>query len=418
MTCNQTPLAQRPCAVFALVLGVALTVVPACMFDESGLRTPGADGSVPQPDANVSDARPPDGALPDANLADGAQPDATLPDATLPDGALPDATLPDATLPDGTTPTDTDGDGVPDVSDNCPHTPNTDQANSDGDTLGDACDNCPITDNENQLNSDGDTHGDACDNCPHTDNENQDNHDADEFGDACDNCPNVTNPNQDNLDGDNLGDACDPDRDGDTVRNAQDPDPDVPQSVDYYSDLNSDDGDFTFVTSGNWTYSGSSICQSNDSIRHQRARLNDPQMSITDMVVETEMTVASVDLSTTEWPAAGVSFRFVDAANGNFDAYHCTVDLENGRLAIIESWNFNNYYVHSTSANGSVSLTGTYRLRAIAEGDALSCTLLPSGPTITATDTVDPLRTGTAGFFTYLASACFDYLLVYSPPPP
>ncbi len=35
---------------------------------------------------------------------------------------------------------DADGDGVPDASDNCPDTPNPDQADSDGDGIGDACD--------------------------------------------------------------------------------------------------------------------------------------------------------------------------------------------------------------------------------------------------------------------------------------
>ncbi|MFQ6029123.1 MAG: thrombospondin type 3 repeat-containing protein [Dehalococcoidia bacterium] len=34
---------------------------------------------------------------------------------------------------------DTDGDGVPDAFDNCPNTPNQDQADSDEDGIGDAC---------------------------------------------------------------------------------------------------------------------------------------------------------------------------------------------------------------------------------------------------------------------------------------
>ena len=38
---------------------------------------------------------------------------------------------------------DTDGDGVPDASDNCPSTANADQADCDADSIGNACDNTP-----------------------------------------------------------------------------------------------------------------------------------------------------------------------------------------------------------------------------------------------------------------------------------
>ncbi len=40
---------------------------------------------------------------------------------------------------------DSDLDGVPDASDNCPAVPNSNQANADGDAFGDACDACPST---------------------------------------------------------------------------------------------------------------------------------------------------------------------------------------------------------------------------------------------------------------------------------
>lgn len=71
--------------------------------------------------------------------------------------------------------TDTDGDGIPDVRDNCKSVPNTDQSDENGNTVGDVCedydydgipnniDNCSTTPNRDQLDSDGDGIGDACD---------------------------------------------------------------------------------------------------------------------------------------------------------------------------------------------------------------------------------------------------------------
>jgi hypothetical protein len=65
--------------------------------------------------------------------------------------------------------TDSDGDGVPDVDDNCPldHNPpdpNTDlQPDIDEDRVGDICDNCPEAYNPDQKDSNGDGTGDVCD---------------------------------------------------------------------------------------------------------------------------------------------------------------------------------------------------------------------------------------------------------------
>jgi len=41
-------------------------------------------------------------------------------------------------------PTDSDGDGIPDATDNCPRVPNPDQRDTDGDGIGDACDTVSI----------------------------------------------------------------------------------------------------------------------------------------------------------------------------------------------------------------------------------------------------------------------------------
>jgi hypothetical protein len=151
----------------------------------------------------------------------------------------------------GGTCTDTDGDGVPDTTDNCRTTSNPTQLNTDGDSMGDACDadddndglldtaepsgcsldpdcdndnvsdgnldpdgagpivagpdNCVTVANTNQLNTDGDAFGDACD----ADDDN------DTLADGSDNCPTVANVSQTNTDGDSQGDACDTDDDND-----------------------------------------------------------------------------------------------------------------------------------------------------------------------------------------------------------
>lgn len=117
---------------------------------------------------------------------------------------------------------DTDGDGVPQLQDNCPNTPNPGQEDMDGDGVGDACDNCPSTANANQNDTDGDGVGNVCDNCPNVPNTDQADGNGNGVGDACesdidndgvvdteDNCPETPNPDQADADGDGIGDVCD-----------------------------------------------------------------------------------------------------------------------------------------------------------------------------------------------------------------
>ncbi len=58
---------------------------------------------------------------------------------------------------------DADNDGVTDAADNCPTTPNANQADQDRDGIGDACDNCISIANTDQRDRDRDGRGDACD---------------------------------------------------------------------------------------------------------------------------------------------------------------------------------------------------------------------------------------------------------------
>jgi hypothetical protein len=137
---------------------------------------------------------------------------------------------------------DTDGDSIPDDSDNCPTVANPDQADLDHDGLGDVCDpdvdgdiipnttdNCPWVYNPDQHDTDDDGVGDVCDNCKTVANHSQGDADHDGFGDACDhcagfndsldtdhdlipdncdNCVAIANPSQADCDSDGVGDAC------------------------------------------------------------------------------------------------------------------------------------------------------------------------------------------------------------------
>jgi C1A family cysteine protease len=113
---------------------------------------------------------------------------------------------------------DTDKDGIGDICDNCPETPNgPDGGTCTGTYAGAPCtatNQCTLSGSDpahcsmNQEDQDGDGYGNVCDNCP-VFNPNQLDPDGDGIGKECDNCPPVANKFQQDTDNDGVGDDCD-----------------------------------------------------------------------------------------------------------------------------------------------------------------------------------------------------------------
>ncbi len=111
------------------------------------------------------------------------------------------------------TASDTDGDGIDDVTDNCDDIINKTQVDTDGDGIGDACDddddndgvldvddNCPLVANPGQEDADNNGIGDVCDGTSDSD--------GDGVPDVNDNCPSVFNDTQTDANGNGIGDVC------------------------------------------------------------------------------------------------------------------------------------------------------------------------------------------------------------------
>ncbi len=94
--------------------------------------------------------------------------------------------------------TDSDGDGVQDLYDNCKTVKNADQKDINQNAVGDAC----------EFDSDWDTIPDEIDNCRNIANTDQADDDKDGIGNSCDNCK-LYNPSQKDEDWNKIWDSCD-----------------------------------------------------------------------------------------------------------------------------------------------------------------------------------------------------------------
>ena len=233
--------------------------------------------------------------------------------------------------------------------------------------------------------------------------------DSDGVPDSLDNCPTKANPNQADLDADGQGDACDPDRDGDGVPNSIDPFPDAKDTVHYYKLPGNNLADFVY--GGVWSAgSAGSYCNPGTQKLGHWARLGSTLQPQTDYLVQTRLT-GNNWITSGGWPAAGLAFRFSSYTPVNF--YSCDLDLLNRRL-VLGGYTSGAWTTYKVTSNNTVPATGPYTLRVTVNGAALSCELVPGGPSLSHTNSTH--TSGPVGFFSSGTDVCFDYLLVTALP--
>jgi len=301
-------------------------------------------------------------------------------------------------------PADGDDDGVPDTTDNCPVTSNTDQTDTDGDGIGDACDPCPA-DIENDADNDN-----VCgniDNCPEVANSDQADTDADGIGDACekdtdldgiiddadacpadpeksesgdcgcgyadtdsdddtvadciDNCPSVVNPDQTDTDNDGIGDACE-------------------HQIIFYDDFSSLDYSSWLRPLGAWKIMSGVFLQT-----YSRGRAI---AVVKDMALQDYTFSADVKINTTG--QTGLVFRYKDTKN-----YYCFYQNA-GTAWIIKYVNGKTKYL--TSFKRGLFVAGqTYKFTVKTQGRILEC-LIDDVSVFQVADST--FSTGTVGLYT------------------
>jgi hypothetical protein len=275
-------------------------------------------------------------------------------DATPGDGAPPaiDAPTDAAGLPG-----DQDGDGVPDVHDNCPMIANADQHDHDHDG-----------------------HGDACDRCPH------------------------------------LPDALDPDGDGDGVGDACDPHPttagDVRALWDGFYGPSLDPNVWNTATAaGAWSTPNGVLLEQDPTIK------NGSLLTTASFSNPTITTSATLNALANNVMSRGLGISAGDLGASQY--YDCTLTAANAATVVIST--LAGGAAHNSSAAWTTTFVAgdTFIVSEQVRTGGLvgaSCTVVaPGAPVVTATTSAGP-STGPIGFVTRSVSASYDYVFVVSSP--
>lgn len=240
---------------------------------------------------------------------------------------------------------------------------------------------------------DGDGVPNAQDNCPTVANAAQYDEDADTVGDACDNCPTVANVGQADTtgDADGVGDACDPN-------------PTTKDKIALFEGFN--------AMPVGWTIAMPNSV-SNGRLRVEDGNARPPIVSTTGVAV-THYTLDQI-LSINDFHSVEVlgARQTTTTTRG----YRCGIFdsvPNNSRRLKIQIY-VDPYDVKLAPTHAGLLASGDSGTLAIRYGSSVTCTSSATGETLTEATT--EVQSGPPGVGVLIASAYFDYLIVYEPAP-
>jgi hypothetical protein len=275
---------------------------------------------------------------------------------------------------------------------------------ADGTVAGDGASGTDSSGSADAVDSDGDGVPDSSDNCVMVPNPAQHDEDADAVGDVCDNCPTVANASQANageinagMTADALGDACDPR-------------PTLPGDSILYFDpfVGALRSDWT-VVNGTWTATGDALEQAATTASDQR--IHDSAIAVNDYLVETTFKFAALDAGNVN---GGLVFHM-----GGGNGWLCGVFRDDTTTPVTSDlmiWTIQNGAANFEKASATIAepMPGDrVRVFAGAYGSSLYCALDSPVTGTSAPFTSNQNATGVPGLRTNRVSGSYEYVIVY-----